>query len=344
MPDNFDFVQKLGGTAAGVTSTTFDSPQGMATDGRFLWVCDTDNNRIKKLQLTGLSFIAHYGNINVSTGLPVAGSDDTGFDSPEDIVYSADHGLLFISDTDNNRIKLHRAHDLKFIRSITGLSAPRGLAASRQYLWCADSGNSRIIRIKLSDLSIEQATGTNGSGNQQLDDPKQIAYDPHERVIFIADTSNLRVLKWDSHSLMSYRDKIGSLALPVGVGHRGHVLYVMETNLLSARAAATLASLDSAGSNGTGNTNIKSGGYILPYRDVVFFTDLDNNRLVCWTAYRSERALTPDSDQVIPGGGWFDSPLSPVSDTGTAIGADLIDRERWTKESGSGESVAWVKT
>lgn len=344
MPDNFDFIIKLGGTAAGQTKMTFDSPQGMTTDGRFLWVCDTGNNRVKKLKLQGLSFVSHYGDINVSTGLPIAGTGNTGFDSPEDIVYSPDHGLLFVSDTNNNRIKLHRAYDMAFVNEITGLSAPRGLAVNRQYLWCADSGNSRIVRIKLLDLSIEQATGSNGSGNQQLDDPKQIAYDPHEKVIYVADTSNLRILKWDSHGLMTYRDKITGLASPVGVGFRDHIVYVMETNLLSAYAAATLARQDSQGSDGTGNLNIKSGGYVLAYRDVLFFTDLDNNRLVAWRNYNAKRALTPDSDQVIPGSGWFDSPLSPISDSGTAIGADLIDRERWTKAELAGGNEAWVLT
>lgn len=350
MPDNFDFIQKIGGTSSGTGELTFNAPHGLTTDGRFLWVCDTNNNRIKKLKLSGLSFVAHYGDINVSTGLPTSGSGNTGFNKPEDIVYSADHGLLFVSDLSNNRIKLHRAHDMAYVNEITGLSSPRGLAVNRQYLWCSDGGNSRIVRIKLSDLSIEQATGTNGSGNQQLETgARQIAYDPHERVIYIADLSNLRVLKWDAFGLMTFRDKITGLSSPYGLAYKDHILYVGDiaaASPIAAYAAATLALQEGAGTSGTGsgNTVVNTVGHILAYHNVIFFTDSGSHRLMCWQSYRSERALTADSSQVIPGGGWFDSPISEIGDSTTAIGADLIDRQRWVKSTDSGDSVAWVKT
>jgi len=344
MPSNFAYLMKFGGTASGDDDEEFNTPRGAATDGRFVWVCDSGNNRIKKLKLNGLAFVAHYGDINVSTGLPISGTGSTGFSSPRDIVYHPDSGLLFISDTGNNRIKLHRARDLAYVNQITGLSAPTGLSANRQYLWCADSGNRRIIRIKLSDLSIEQATGSAGTGNQQLgSDMQQIAYDVHERVLYISDVGNFRVLKWDSHGIMAYRDKITGLSTPYGVAIKDHVLYVGETSSIKVYAAATLALQTTAGSNGTGNENIAGPGYIKTYGEMLLFTDPTNHRLMVWRNYLAERALTPDSDQVIGSGGWFDSPISEIGDTTTAIGADLIDRQRWTKELNSGDNIGWTK-
>jgi DNA-binding beta-propeller fold protein YncE len=200
MPSNFAYITKIGGTSAGDGNSEFSVPRGLTTDGNFVWVTDSSNHRIKKLKLSGLTFVAHYGDLD-SSGDPISGTGNTGFNSPQDILYWND--LLFVSDSGNNRVKIHRANDMLFIKELTGFSTPKGLTANRQYLWVADSGNNRISRIKLSTLAVEQNAGSSGSGNQQLNGPTQIAYDAHERVIFISDRSNTRILKWDAFGASS---------------------------------------------------------------------------------------------------------------------------------------------
>lgn len=339
MPTNFAYITKLGSTTAGDGNSEFSVPRGLTTDGNYLWIADSSNNRIKKLKLSGLTFVAHYGDLD-SSGDPISGSGDTGFDSPQDILYWNE--LLFVSDSGNDRIKIHRANDMRFIKELTGFSTPKGLAANRQYLWVADSGNNRISRIKLSTLTVEQNAGSSGSGNQQLNGPTQIAYDAHERVIFISDRANTRILKWDAFGAMTYRDSLGLSSTPTGVAVKDHTLYVLTVTAMTAYDTSTLTSQDTAGSNGTGNTNIAAGSYVLPWRDSLLFTDSSNNRLMVWVNYDSRRARATGDDITI-GGDWFEIPIGGIQEGAdlTIGGSNSSDLVRWVEEQPSNEALAW---
>ena len=340
MPTDLAYITKVGGTTAGTGELAFSSPRGMATDGTLLWICDTGNDRIKKLRLEGLSFVAHYGEID-SSGLPIAGTGDDSFDAPIDCWYFDGH--VFVSDTGNNRIKIHRSRDFKFIKSFGNLSGPRGLTGTKKYLWVADYGNSRIVKYNLSDLSVAETKGSSGSGNQQLSQPNQIAYDKHERVIYIADNGNNRLLKWDAHGLV-YRDKVTEASI-AGVAYKDHYLYVGALTAITVYDSATLAEQDTAGTSGTGNSNIGSAGFILAHEDKIIFSDIDNHRIMVWYNYDARRALDSGDSPVILGD-FFVNPNIPIGgmqsgESPTIGGTANSDLFRWVDEQPINNAVAW---
>lgn len=343
---NFSFIKSLGGTSSGTGTATFSTPRGVATDGNYVWIADAGNHRIKQIRLEGLSFVAHWGDIDVSTGLPASGSGDTGFSSPDGILYW--NGLIFVSDTGNNRIKIHRSHDGVYINQITGFLSPSGLAGNQQYLWVCDTGNSAIKRIKFSTLAVEQSTGSSGTGVGQLDTPKGIAYDSHERVIYIADQNNSRVLKWEAFGSMTFRDTLTTATLPVGVAVKDHILYVLATFTLTAYSASTLVSQASQGGAGTDNTNIGTGSRLGTYENILLFTDSSNHRLMLWHNYLASRAFASGDSPTI-GGSWWNEPITPIGaviagETPTIGGTDEASTKRWISEELSHESAAWVRT
>lgn len=341
MPTNLNYISKVGGTTAGTGNLQFSSPRGLTTDGEFLWICDTGNDRIKKLRLEGLAFVAHYGEVD-SSNLPIAGTGNDSFDAPIDIWYNDGH--VFISDTGNNRIKIHRAYDFKFIKSFGDLSGPRGITGTKKYLWVADYGNSRIVKYDLIDLSVNEDRGSSGSGNQQLSQPNQIAYDKHEKVIYIADNGNNRLLKWDAHGLV-YRDKV-TIASLAGVAYKDHYLYVGALTAIKVHDSATLTQQATAGTSGTGNSNIASAGFVATHEDKIIFSDIDNHRIMVWYNYDARRALDSYDSPVIVGD-FFINPNIPIGgmqegESQTIGGSETSDSFRWIDEQPIDNSIAWV--
>lgn len=345
MATNFQYIAKLGGTASGDGNSQFNAPKGMVTDGIYLWVCDTGNHRIKKLTLTGLGFVAHWGDVDVSTGDPTSGTGNTGFSSPTDIILR--DGYLFISDTGNNRIKIHRATDGKYINQITGFSSPKGMAMNRQFFWVCNSGSHQIRRYRFSDLSLIESQGSLGAGNTTLSSPEQIAYDPAERVIYIADTVNNRIVKWDAFGF-AYRDDFGgTLVIPKGVAVKDYVLYVVELHTITAYETTDLSSQDSEGSDGSGNANISAGAYIIAWQDSLIFSDTGNNRIAVWQNYKVNRAFTSGSTRKITGG-FFVDPTVAIGekvdeDDYTIGGTETKDKTRWIASESDHHALGWVQ-
>lgn len=342
MPTNLSYIAKVGGTSSGTGETTFNSPRGITTDGTHLWIADSGNHRIKKLMINGLGFVAHYGDLD-SLGAPTSGSGNTGFSSPRDVWYYDGH--VFVADGGNNRIKIHRATDFKFIKSFGSLSNPFGLSGSRNSLFVADYGNSRIVKYNLPGLDVAKTFGSSGSGNNNLSQPNQIAYDNHEKVLYIADNGNNRLLKWDAVS-GTYRDK-STIASISGVAIKDYFLYIGALSAIKVYDPSTLTQQTTAGSSGTGNTNISSTGYILPYRNLIIFTDLGNHRLMVWYNYRPARAFDSGDSPVIEGE-WFENPNIPIGgkqfgEIPVDAGTSQKDLLMWNEEDQQHNAIAWVK-
>ncbi len=93
----------------------FDQPSGLALDtgNDFLYVADTDNYRIQIIDVNGncsgndeladdVCFIDEFGE---------RGDDDGEFDVPLALVLDTSDGLVFVADTDNNRIQVLEISD-----------------------------------------------------------------------------------------------------------------------------------------------------------------------------------------------------------------------------------------
>jgi len=119
-------------------------PYGLAFDpSGFLWVADTDNNRIQKFTPKG-ELVAQAGGYGTANGQ---------LDRPRDVAVDPE-GNVWVADTGNSRIQKFNSKGeflLKFGSAGSGngqLLTPRGLGIdSGGNIWVADTNNSRIQKF-----------------------------------------------------------------------------------------------------------------------------------------------------------------------------------------------------
>ena len=139
--DKYAFGKSWGNLS--LNNLEFSSPEGVAIDSKDnLYVADTLNNRIQKIQPDGnVIIIENYGSslyeFNNPSGLAVDSKDN-----------------LYVADTFNNRIQVFDNFE-KFVKVIGNNGSalgefyyPSGIAIdSKDNLYVADSGNNRIQKI-----------------------------------------------------------------------------------------------------------------------------------------------------------------------------------------------------
>jgi len=102
------FVDEFGGSGNG--EGKFDLPSGLALDTatNYLYIADTGNNRIQIIDVDGncsgsdelakdVCFVDEFG---------VSGNGDGKFDLPSGLALHTDNDMLYIADTDNNKIQI----------------------------------------------------------------------------------------------------------------------------------------------------------------------------------------------------------------------------------------------
>jgi tripartite motif-containing protein 71 len=172
-----------------------DHPMGLAWDGRFLYVADTENRAVKKLQEDG-SLVAIW----------------TGFQRPvavaaaDDVVYLADFLADRISKLwpDGTLVLQWGQHG-----GGTGeFDAPSGIAVDREgFVYVADFYNHRIEKFTGDGAFVTQ-WGSNGRWSGQFHYPTDVAVSATGDV-FVADGYNQRVQKFTDEGV--YLAKWGGL-------------------------------------------------------------------------------------------------------------------------------------
>lgn len=122
----------------------------IATDENYLYL--TLSHKLYKINKTNLVIEQFVGS--------TAGSGNTQFSSPKG-VYIYD-GLLYISDSSNNRIKVHSAEDLSFVENILSSSysadqnflGPRDTVVDENYIFILSYTSKAIIKLNKSDKSF----------------------------------------------------------------------------------------------------------------------------------------------------------------------------------------------
>jgi sugar lactone lactonase YvrE len=212
-------TQGFSGDSGPATAAQLDSPQGLALDtANNLYIADTHNHRIRKLNLT------------TGTITTIAGSSTSGFDGDNNPATSAHLNLptaialdptgnLYIADTQNHRIRKVDTTDI--ITTIAGngtqgfsgdngpataasIDSPNGLAADATNLYLADTHNHRIRKLNLTTGILTTLAGTgapsyNGDGNTttaNLALPRGLTLDAAGN-LYLADTANQRIRRID---------------------------------------------------------------------------------------------------------------------------------------------------
>jgi sugar lactone lactonase YvrE len=215
-------TQGFSGDAGPATSASLDSPQGLALDtANNLYIADTHNHRIRKLNLT------------TGTLTTIAGATP-GFSSDKASATSAQLNLptalaldasnnLYLADTGNHRIRKIIA-TTGIITTIAGtgiqgfsgdtgpavsaaIDSPTGLALDASNdLYLADTHNHRIRRINAATGIITTIAGNGAPGfsgdttaatTATLALPHGITIDPAGN-LYLADTANHRIRRIDA--------------------------------------------------------------------------------------------------------------------------------------------------
>ena len=241
----------------------FNHPQGMASQGDFLYVADTENHAIRQIDLKNRQVMTLAGNgrqarrIGSGYGLTIS------LNSPWDLVFH--QGTLYIAMAGFHQIWQLRLKD-GFVEPYAGssregivdgplksalMAQPSGITTDNKKLYCADSESSSIRSLDLHPLgSVQTIVGRDlfvfgdrdGQGDSVLlQHPLGVTF--WQEHLYVADTYNNKIKRIDplekrSETILGtgaegLRNGVGQETLfnePGGVSVAAGQLYIADTN------------------------------------------------------------------------------------------------------------------
>jgi len=260
---NGRIVQIYGSGAPGLldgigSETSFENPQGLVQADNFLFIADTDNHVIRKVDLITweVSTIAGMGKLGKVKTFDIY--DDplqVPLNSPWALEY--DNGTLYIAmagshqiwsmDLGKNTIKVLAGTGVEELQDGNGHTAmfaqSSGLAIGEDiektlFLVDAETSSVRSIRIRDNYVSTIAGKGLFDFGDVDgkkedalLQHPLDVAFDATRKVLWVVDSYNhkLRHVKI-SNGLVSSVKLSEQLHEPAGMSLKGDVLYIADTN------------------------------------------------------------------------------------------------------------------
>lgn len=250
----------------------FNNPEGLAIspDGKTLYVADSRNNRIRKIDLAtkAVTTLAGHSFASGNDGI----GDRAGFAQPRGLAISPDGKTLYIGDSGNNMIRKMDLTTLQ-VTTLAGQGAlvpghadgvgtqatflePRGLAVSPdgQILYIADTRNHLIRKLVLATNSVSTLAGhpgfpgtLNGPGaDSYFYDPIMLAIDGNKLYVCDAANADIRLIDLSTDVVSTVAGATINGGVPIkgredGQGTLGHfefpgavtihdgVLYVTDT-------------------------------------------------------------------------------------------------------------------
>jgi RHS repeat-associated protein len=175
----------------GTENGQLKEPQGVAvTSTGDEYVLDTANSRVEEFNAKG-EYVRKFG---------VKGSEPGDLDEPKGIALDS-AGDVWVADTGNSRVEEFSATGglITTFGSKATLKEPQGIAVNAEGdVWVADTGNSRVVEYypegpaEEKHYYIEQKFGSKGTGEEQFNEPQDIALGA-EGDIYVTDTGNNRI-------------------------------------------------------------------------------------------------------------------------------------------------------
>jgi len=236
----------------------FDSPDGMVLVGRNLYIADTNNSDIRKLNLDTRVVSTAAGVANLS------GTDDgpagaAHFNLPTQL--ASDGNYIYITDSGNSTIRRLSLLENN-VKTIGGqaqqtgrqdgppakstFSGPRGIATDGKFVYVADTGNNLIRKIDISNFETKTIAGTGEEGNANGPGDKASFSNPgamclNGTSLYVMDADNHAVRKVDTatNEVTTVTLVNGHIGSGCTVSADGHTLYYSDTTENSVQATDT---------------------------------------------------------------------------------------------------------
>lgn len=235
------------GTADGIgASASFNYPEGITTNGTHLYIADTGNDSVRKIEIaTGLvATLAGSGSFGDTDGPGVTAS----FNGPNGI--TTDGTYLYVADAGNKKIRKIMINtgavtslagsrwDTDGAGSSTGFYRPSGITSDGDHLYVADTFNNKIRKVEIATGIVSTFAGSHW-GETALISPYGITTDGIH--LYICDTGNHKIRKIEiatgvittlAGGSMGNSDGIGAMAkfnTPVFITTDGTNLYVSDS-------------------------------------------------------------------------------------------------------------------
>ncbi len=266
-----ELQQVIGSGGAGLDDgrfeeATFNRPHGLTLDGDTLYVADTDNHAIRRVDLRSgvVTTLAGTGRQAYSyvSGGPAR---ETDLNTPWDVTLL--DGVLYIAMAGNHQLWAHELGSDE-VRRLAGtghegirdgtlanawLAQPSGIDGFDGQLFFADAETSAIRAAGISGPTAGTLTTLVGKdlfvwgdtdgplGAALLQHPTGVAVDPESGALFVSDTYNNKIKRLDPVAGTIKTWLAGGLFEPHGVSLSGDTLYIADTNNHAIRRAALAA-------------------------------------------------------------------------------------------------------
>lgn len=286
---------------SGSDNAHLNNPEGVGVDATYIYVADSNNNRVQIFNRTTRAYVATIG-----TG---GGSGNYQVHYPSDV--SADtSGNIYVADAWNKRVQQYNSSRV-YVRTYgtTGVSyvtdgyhylKPRGVAvAADGSIYIVEERGQRLVKLNAAGVfqwSIGQP-GQTGSDNNHLAWPQDVAVDGIGRV-YVVESSNNRVQIFTSGG--TYNGTIGAgwgtgdyqFENPSGITvDRYGFIYVADTQNQRVQIYNTsrtyVATLGVTGVAGSDNTHFNSPfDVVVDANGIIYVADSENHRVQVFDASR----------------------------------------------------------
>jgi len=236
------------------TAAMFDNPQGMVMVGDFLYVADTGNHAIRRIQiktgevmtLAGTGKQGRYVSDSFREPLDAALNSPWDLSYHESNLYIAMAGQHQIWRMNLNHLAIERYAGVGSEDIVDGpletatFAQPSGLGVHEERLYVVDSETSAIREIHLNQNIVNTLVGKglfdfgdrSGVGREaRLQHPLGISVDAERNALWIADTYNSKIKRLDMQSSEVSTFKISfRLNEPGGLSVYRNKLFIANTN------------------------------------------------------------------------------------------------------------------
>lgn len=247
------------GSNDGVGPTArFNSPDGMALVNRDLYVLDTNNSDLRKINLDTHAVSTAAGTANIS-GTDDGHANAAHFNLPTQI--ATDGQNLYISDSGNNLVRRLSLAD-GMVKTIGGqaqvagkvdgpaakseFNGPSGIATDGKSVWIADTGNEEVRKIDLSTMTTSTIAGTGEEGNKdgpgaqaQFSNPGALCLNGTTLYVMDGDNHAIRKIDTGTNNVTTLTQVNGHIGSGCAITSDGRTLYYSDTTENAVQATDT---------------------------------------------------------------------------------------------------------